>query len=155
MDYAPELATIDRSLLREMIHEGLSSGRWAWSQAIAPTLRRALELRESRALTPELVKSVISEAEDTGLWPKGFAEAQLAEARMREQYLPGRKRHSSLNRARGEQTRHAKLTDAKVRSIRLSYQRTKLTIEALAKRYEVKPITISRVLRRATWAHVA
>jgi len=58
-------------------------------------------------------------------------------------------------RTQGERCGSAKLTDEKVREIRRAYAADGVTQQALADRYGVSQITISDVVRRKKWRHVA
>lgn len=61
-----------------------------------------------------------------------------------------KERHGTV--ARGERHGSAKLTESKVREIRVLAGKFKQT--ELAKKYNVKPNTISQILNRKTWAHL-
>jgi hypothetical protein len=147
-----------RSMLRDMIQEGLSELRWAWPQSLAPALREELGTDD---ITPMLVKSIIRDAETKGHWAKGWYEAQLAEARTVQRFRTPRSRYKFV--ARGEQAGNSKLKEHDVRAIRREYaarykrmeQQQKTTIKNLATKFKVDPMTIRRILHRETWSHLA
>lgn len=149
-----------RSMLREMIREGLSELRWGWKQSIAPAIRDELGADSDSLITPTLVQSIISEAERDGSWAPGWSDSQLTEARTVQRLRSPRSRHTYV--ARGEQAGSAKLTAHEVRAIRRKYSarykrlalQAKTTISNLATEYKVKPMTIRRILHRTTWSHI-
>jgi hypothetical protein len=159
-DQTPEASETEdpyRSMLRQMLQEGLSKLRWAWPQSIAPALREELGTDD---ITPMLVQSIVREAETKGYWAQGWYEAQLAEARTDQRQRKPRSRYKFV--ARGEQAGNSSLTDAEVRDIRRKYaarykrlaKEQKLTIKKLADEYKVVPMTIRRILHRETWSHL-
>lgn len=144
-----------RTKIREAIHDGLSSLRWGWPQSMAPTLRKELGSEEHPLLTSALIKEIIADAEQRSVWPMGWAEEQLAEARAVQRCHRPKNRYRYV--ARGEQIGKSKLTDQGVRSIRRRYanrRHRKVTIKRLAQEHGVNAMTIRRVLRRESWAHV-
>lgn len=154
----PSTSTVDdqfRSMLRDKIQEGLSSLRWGWLQSVAPDLRNELAIGSDSSVTPSLIKSIIAEAELAKLWPLGWAETQLAEARAQQRYRKPRSRYAFV--ARGEQAGNHTLTTRGVRVIRRRYKnryKRKVTIKMLAKEFRVCTATIRRVLHNETWRHV-
>jgi hypothetical protein len=143
-----------RECLRADIRAGLAAGRWGWRQSIAPALERdyGIDKDDRVRISRELVDSLIAEAHNLGEWSVEWTEARLSSTRA----TYPRAATKSFT-ARGELLPQARLTDAKVRSIRARYaqrRRHKVTIKQLAVEHDVKPITIMRVLHRKTWSHV-
>lgn len=74
-----------------------------------------------------------------------------------ESDMTKRRRRVSLH---GEESPHAKLTEADVRCIRAEYEPGKQGVahsksqKSIAKRYGVSAFTISQIIRRVKWAHV-
>lgn len=58
------------------------------------------------------------------------------------------------NAARGEDHGFAKLTARDVKKIRKLYKPRVVTLDVLARRFNVGPITIYDIIRRKTWRHV-
>lgn len=54
---------------------------------------------------------------------------------------------------RGEESHYAKLTEKEVKEIRHQHE-TGATQRSLAMEYSVSPMTVSRLIRRESWAHV-
>jgi len=61
---------------------------------------------------------------------------------------------SVRNRRHGSQVPNSRLTEAKVRLIRIEYESGGTSFEKLAKKYNVGSTTIEHIVKRRKWAHV-